>query len=120
MVDPPGTTPEPRTALDEFPLVREDFAHRWTALISGTVMSNTSRDELQFLLSALTTRLLQAVSADPHEPELGRRVGRDMVEHDFISSETLERSIAFIGESLIPHFHLPPPWSRRLMRVLGC
>jgi diguanylate cyclase (GGDEF)-like protein/PAS domain S-box-containing protein len=119
MVDHSGTSPEPRTALDEFPLVREDFAHRWTALISGTVMSNISRAELEQLLAAFTTRLLQAVSADPHEPEPGRRIGRDLVDNDLISTETLEQSIAFIGESLISHFHLPPSWVGRVARVLG-
>ncbi len=119
MVDQPGTTPEPRTALDEFPLVREDFAHRWTALIDNTVMANMSRAELEQVLAALTTEVLRAVSADPPVAELGRRIGRSMVEHDFISSETLERSIAYIGEALIPHFHLPPTWTGRLVRVLG-
>ncbi|MFD9735920.1 putative bifunctional diguanylate cyclase/phosphodiesterase [Umezawaea sp. NPDC059074] len=119
MVDQHGTTPEPRTTLDEFPLVREDFAHRWTALISSTVLANITRPELEQLLAVFTTQVLQAVSADPHDPELGRRLGRSMVEHDFISSETLERTIAFLGESLIPHFHLPPTWSGRLVRVLG-
>src|SRR3954464_7534424 len=104
MVDQPGTTPEPRTTLDEFPLVREDFAHRWTALISNTVLANITRPELEQLLAVFTTRVLQAVAADPHEPDLGRKLGRSMVEHDFISSETLERTIAFLGESLISHF----------------
>jgi diguanylate cyclase (GGDEF)-like protein/PAS domain S-box-containing protein len=118
MVDQSGT-PEPRTTLDEFPLVREDFAHRWTALISGTVMSNISRAELEQLLAGLTTLLLEAIGADPPEAELGRRIGRRMIEHDFISSETLERSIAFIGESLIPDFRLPVEWTGRLVRVLG-
>ncbi|HEX6341335.1 putative bifunctional diguanylate cyclase/phosphodiesterase [Umezawaea sp.] len=119
MVDHSGTTPEPRATLDEFPLVREDFAHRWTSLISSTVMSNVPRAELEQVLASLTTQVLRAVSADPPVAELGRRIGREMVEHDFISSETLERSIAFIGESLIPHFHLPPTWTGRLVRVLG-
>ncbi|HWO61219.1 MAG TPA: EAL domain-containing protein [Umezawaea sp.] len=119
MVDQSGS-PEPRTTLDEFPLVREDFAHRWTALISGTVMSNIPRAELEQLLTELTTLVLHAVAADPPVAEMGRQVGRRMVEHDFISSETLERSIAFLGESLITHFRLPPAWTGRLMRVLGC
>ena len=119
MVDQSGRTPEPRTALDEFPLVREDFAHRWTALISGTVMSNISRAELEQLLTAFTTELLRAVGSDPHDPEQGRRIGRDMVEHDLVSTETLELSIGFIGESLISHFHLPPSWAGRVARVLG-
>jgi diguanylate cyclase (GGDEF)-like protein/PAS domain S-box-containing protein len=119
MVDQSGTAPEPGTALDEFPLVRGDFAHRWTALISGTVMANISRAELEQLLAAFTTRLLHAVAADPHDPEPGRGIGRDMIDNDLISTETLERSIGFIGESLIPHFHLPPSWAGRLARVLG-
>ncbi|MCS7481566.1 putative bifunctional diguanylate cyclase/phosphodiesterase [Umezawaea endophytica] len=120
MVDQSGRNPEPRTTLDEFPLVREDFAHRWTALISGTVMSNVSRAELEQTLAELTTLVVRAVNTDPPVAELGRRIGRLMVEHDFISSETLERSIAFLGDSLIPHFRLPPEWTGRLVRVLGC
>ncbi|WNV90481.1 EAL domain-containing protein [Umezawaea sp. Da 62-37] len=119
MVDHSGAAPEPGTTLDEFPLVREDFAHRWTALISTTVLANISRPELEQLLAALTTQLLHAVSAEPEEPEHAHRIGRAMVEHDFIASETLERSIGFIGEHLLGHFHLPASWTGRLMRVLG-
>ncbi|PRY43976.1 putative bifunctional diguanylate cyclase/phosphodiesterase [Umezawaea tangerina] len=119
MVDHSGATPDPGTALDEFPLVREDFAHRWTALISATVLANISRPELEQLLAALTTQLLKAISADPEDPEHARRIGRAMVEHDFIASETLERSVAFVGEHLLTHFHLPASWNGRLMRLLG-
>ncbi|MET1073368.1 MAG: EAL domain-containing protein [Umezawaea sp.] len=119
MVDHSGKAPEPGVALDEFPLVREDFAHRWTALISTTVLANISRPELEQLLAALTTQLLHAVSADPEDSEQAHRIGRAMVEHDFIASETLERSIGFIGEHLISHFRLPASSTGRLMRVLG-
>jgi diguanylate cyclase (GGDEF)-like protein/PAS domain S-box-containing protein len=119
MVDQAETAPEPSAELGEFPLAREDFAHHWTGLIGNTVLANISRPELEQLLVSFTTRVLDAMSADPYEPDRARQIGRAMVEHDFISSETLERSVEYIGESLLDRFHLPSTWTPRLMRVLG-
>jgi diguanylate cyclase (GGDEF)-like protein/PAS domain S-box-containing protein len=119
MVDHAGATPEPRTALDELSLVLEHFAHRWTTLISGTVMSNISRAELEQLLATFTTKVLQAVDSDPYDPEPARLVGQDMIRNDLVATETLARSIGFIGESLVPHFDLPPSRTGRVAHVLG-
>ncbi|MEO6084179.1 MAG: PAS domain S-box protein, partial [Umezawaea sp.] len=119
MVDQTGATPEPRTALDELSLVLEHFAHRWTTLISGTVMSNISRAELERLLASFTTKVLQAVDSDPYDPEPARLVGQDMIRNDLVATETLARSIGFIGESLVPHFDLPPSRTGRVAQVLG-
>ncbi|WP_186762775.1 putative bifunctional diguanylate cyclase/phosphodiesterase [Lentzea tibetensis] len=67
-------------------------AVRWAAAISSTLLVNLTRPQLEELLMGYVDALLK------DEPEAARQVGRSMVEHDFISSSTIEESIRFLGE----------------------
>ncbi|WP_394615724.1 EAL domain-containing protein [Lentzea sp. JNUCC 0626] len=64
----------------------------WAAAISNTLVANLTRDKLEQLLGEYVEQLLGAGVDE------ARQVGRSMVEHHFISSATLEVSLAHLGE----------------------
>ncbi|WP_285744723.1 EAL domain-containing protein [Lentzea sp. NBRC 105346] len=67
-------------------------AVRWAAAISNNLLVNMSPRQVEDLL----TKYVETLLTD--ELAAARQVGRSMVEHDIISSDTLERSIRFLGE----------------------
>ncbi|HEX7304328.1 EAL domain-containing protein [Lentzea sp.] len=67
-------------------------AARWAAAISTTLLANLTREKLEQLLGGYVEQLLGG------DVEAARQVGRSMVEHDFISSATLEQTLAHLGE----------------------
>ncbi|MEU0881880.1 EAL domain-containing protein [Lentzea sp. NPDC005914] len=67
-------------------------AVRWAAAISNTVLANLTREKLEQLLGGFVEQLLGGGVGE------ARQVGRSMVENDFISSATLEESLAYLGE----------------------
>ncbi|WP_218920638.1 EAL domain-containing protein [Lentzea guizhouensis] len=69
-----------------------EFAVRWAAAISNTLLANLTREKLEQLLGGYVERLLTGDVDD------ARRVGRSMVANDFISSATLEVTLAHLGE----------------------
>lgn len=71
--------------------IRES-AVQWAAAISNTLVANFTREKLGQLLAGYVEQLLGGGVAE------ARQVGRSMVEHDFISGATLERSITYLGE----------------------
>ncbi|WP_196777721.1 putative bifunctional diguanylate cyclase/phosphodiesterase [Lentzea aerocolonigenes] len=70
---------------------REHAVH-WAAMISTTLLANLTREKLQELLGGYVEQLLGGGADD------ARQVGRSMVEHDFISSATLEQTLSYLGE----------------------
>ncbi|GGU75287.1 putative bifunctional diguanylate cyclase/phosphodiesterase [Lentzea flava] len=70
---------------------REHAVH-WAAAISSTLLANLTRGKLEELLGEYVEQLLTGGAAE------ARRVGRSMVEHDFVSSSTLEETLAHLGE----------------------
>lgn len=119
MVEHVGTTPEPRGERGALAVTREDFARGWTAAVSNMVLADVSREELEQLLLGFTDQLITALTVNPYDPTTAYRVGKAMVEHDFISAAALERSIQYIGDVLMDRFPLPKSLTSRLMRVLG-
>ncbi|MCG8925773.1 EAL domain-containing protein [Lentzea sp. CC55] len=69
-----------------------ESAVQWAAAISTTLVANFTREKLARLLGGYVEQLLRGGVDE------ARRVGRSMVEHGFISSATLERSLAHLGE----------------------
>jgi diguanylate cyclase (GGDEF)-like protein/PAS domain S-box-containing protein len=119
MVEQVGPAPEPRGELGAFSVAREDFARGWTAAVNSMVLANVSRAELEQLLLGFTDQLIVALTGNPYDPAIAHQVGRAMVDHDFISSATLERSVQYIGDAVMERFPLPNSLAARLMRVLG-
>ncbi|GHH46956.1 putative bifunctional diguanylate cyclase/phosphodiesterase [Lentzea cavernae] len=71
--------------------IRES-AVQWAAAISGTLVANFTRENLERLLGGYLEQLLGGGVDE------ARRAGRSMVEHDLISSATLEQSITHLAE----------------------
>jgi len=69
-------------------------ALRWAAAISDTLLANLTRENLAALLGGYVEQLLTGGVAE------ARQVGRSLVANDFISSITLERTLAHLGEHL--------------------
>ncbi|MFD4640945.1 EAL domain-containing protein [Lentzea sp. NPDC058436] len=69
-----------------------ETAVQWAAAISSTLVANYTREKLQQLLGGYVEQLLSGGVTE------ARRVGRSMVEHDLITSATLERTIKYLGE----------------------
>ncbi|WP_306748383.1 putative bifunctional diguanylate cyclase/phosphodiesterase [Saccharothrix yanglingensis] len=114
MVEQEGA-PAPRDGLGG---PRADFAHRWAAAISSTVMADLPRPRLEEILAGFTDELLAALDHDgTTAPVL--RVGRGLVEHGLVSATTLEHTITFVGAHLPTAFDLPAGRTGRLMAVLG-
>ncbi|MEV6239944.1 EAL domain-containing protein [Lentzea sp. NPDC051838] len=70
---------------------RERAVH-WAAAISPTLLAGLTREKLEELLGGYVDQLLGGGVDE------ARRIGRSMVEHDFISSTTLEQSLTYLGE----------------------
>lgn len=68
-------------------------AVRWAAAISSTLLANLTREKLEQLLGGYVDQLLTG------GVDAARQVGRSMVEHDFISSSTLEQTLTHLGET---------------------
>lgn len=69
-------------------------AVHWAAAISNTLLANLTREKLEELLGGYVEQLLGG------DVEAARQVGRSMVENDFISSATLERTLTYLGEHM--------------------
>ncbi|MFS8096328.1 EAL domain-containing protein [Lentzea alba] len=67
-------------------------AVRWAAAISSTLLANFTREKLEELLGGFVEQLLTGGVAE------ARRVGRSMVENDFIASATLELTLTYLGD----------------------
>jgi diguanylate cyclase (GGDEF)-like protein/PAS domain S-box-containing protein len=67
-------------------------AVRWAAAISSTLLANLTREKLEELLGSYVEQLLGG------GVDAARRVGRSMVQNDFISSATLEQTLTYLGE----------------------
>lgn len=92
------------------------FARGWAAAITPTVPSaaDLPRDRLEELLAGFAVDLRTALRHD--RPTSARRVGRGLVEHGLVSAETVERTIAFVGEHLPTD---PLTENKHLIAVLG-
>jgi len=119
MVEHVDTPPEPRGEPGAFAVTREAFARGWTAAVNSSVLSNVSRAELEQLVLGFTDQLIIALTRNPFEPAVAHQIGRAMVEHDFISSATLDRSVQYIGDAVLERFPLPKSLATRLVKVLG-
>lgn len=84
-----------------------DHAVHWAAAISSTLLANLTREKLEQLLEGYLEQLLGG------DVDAARQVGRSMVEHDLLSSATLEQSLAHLGE------HTPVPPARLAALAAG-
>jgi diguanylate cyclase (GGDEF)-like protein/PAS domain S-box-containing protein len=69
-----------------------EHAVQWAAAISTTLLASLTRENLEELLGDFVEQFLGRGAGE------ARRVGRSMVEHDFISSATLEQSLTYLGD----------------------
>ncbi|MFE9745248.1 putative bifunctional diguanylate cyclase/phosphodiesterase [Saccharothrix saharensis] len=94
---------------DEPAQPRDAFARGWAAAIAPGTPPD---DPLEHVLAGLADDLRAAVRPDG-SAERARHVGQSLVEHDLVTPEVLERTLAFVGE------HLATDATPRLMAVLG-
>ncbi|MFE2750796.1 putative bifunctional diguanylate cyclase/phosphodiesterase [Actinosynnema sp. NPDC059335] len=87
---------------DEPGQTQDACARRWAAAIASTVPStDVPPTALEDLLVGFTAAL-RAATGPNGSPADARRVGRDLVEHGLTATETLERTLAFVGGHLDP------------------
>src|SRR5215467_256829 len=78
-----------------------DLSRRWAHAIRGTSYVPLNPRELRTYLDQLTRRLSAAVRAPEFDPVAVRAVGADMVRSHFTAPESLERSLAVLGEEMV-------------------
>lgn len=82
------------------------FARIWASAISGTSYVPMSGAELVDLIHELAGELTSALLADPFTVEPAWQAGFKLVEAHFTDPETVERSVAVIGERLLDEIGL--------------
>src|SRR5690606_33149902 len=89
------------------------FAARWTDAVLGTSYVPMSAAEIREFLTRLAARLAMALTASPFSLDPGRSVGRALVAAHFVSSGTLEKSLAVIGSEFLNEITKDPRWGPR-------
>lgn len=125
-----GAGPSGAEALPD----RSGFAEAWANAVIGTSYVPMTRGELTTYLRGLTDSLADALLGEPFATAPAHEVGRALVEAHFTNTETLERTITFLGEQLLTHLSCAPcdgdehgeqygnqhgEWRRRLSLLQG-
>ncbi|MGH3658502.1 MAG: putative bifunctional diguanylate cyclase/phosphodiesterase, partial [Micromonosporaceae bacterium] len=72
-----------------------------------------SAAEIRDFLTRLAARLATGLTTSPFTLDPGRSVGRAMVAAHFVSSGTLERTLAVLGTEFLDHMMADPRWTWR-------
>lgn len=80
-----------------------------------------SAADAEVFFEALTDRLVDALTAEPFDPEPGRQVGAALVAAHFTNAEALGRTVETIGDGLLAELQAADPDEARgrLLRLLG-
>ncbi len=84
----------------------DTFARVWATTIAGTSYVPLSSTELESFLRDLAGRIIDALLDDTFDPQVGYEVGRTLVNAHFTSPETLGRTVAVLGNRLLPQLGL--------------
>ena len=86
------------TSWDRPHRAAERLARSWSLAIAGTSYVSMNGLEVQDFLTALSTRLIHALTAETFDPDDVREVGSTLVAAHFTEPMTLERTVAVISE----------------------
>lgn len=104
MTEPGGTarTPEPHPAGGRggVPDPVDALATAWADEVEGTSYVPMAAEELAAHLRELAGLVVDAVLADPPQPDAGAEVGRRLVSAHFTGPATLERTVLLLAERL--------------------
>ncbi|WP_460494424.1 putative bifunctional diguanylate cyclase/phosphodiesterase [Dactylosporangium cerinum] len=76
----------------------ERLARSWSLAIAGTSYVSMNGLEVQDFLTALSSRLIHALTAETFDPDDVREVGSTLVATHFTEPTTLERTVAVLAE----------------------
>jgi diguanylate cyclase (GGDEF)-like protein/PAS domain S-box-containing protein len=104
---PAGVLP----AGNELASAVRSFALAWAATLAGTSYVPMSGTEVADLLDKLAGELVDALRAEPFDPQAGHDAGGELVDAHFTTPASLYRSVHVIGERLLPELGVEPaPW----------
>ncbi|MFI5906851.1 putative bifunctional diguanylate cyclase/phosphodiesterase [Dactylosporangium sp. NPDC051541] len=86
------------TSRDRPHRAAERMARAWSLAIAGTSYVSMNGLEVQDFLTSLSTRLIQALTAETFDPTDVREVGSTLVAAHFTEPTTLERTLAVLAE----------------------
>ena len=101
------------------PAACQRFAAAWAQALLGTSYVPMTTAEVEGYLRGYTDRLVDALLAEPFDPEPGRGVGADMVSVHFTSAESLARTTALVHEQLLDVLGLDESWRNRAAQLQG-
>nr|MDT0662576.1 bifunctional diguanylate cyclase/phosphodiesterase [Micromonospora sp. DSM 115978] len=98
-----------------------EFAVAWAAALHRAHYVPIGAGERRHIVTGLTVRLVTGVLAERPDPDLGHRIGADLVEAGFASPEALGRTIAIVNSRLLADLGLPadPAVNARLTGLLA-
>jgi diguanylate cyclase (GGDEF)-like protein/PAS domain S-box-containing protein len=94
------------------------LARAWAQAVAGTSFVSMSRTELRGFLEVLANEVLAAFVADPVDSAVLRQVGATLVDIHCTEVDSLERTLAVLGEGLAPAV-TGPSATARLAAVTG-
>ncbi|MER7284059.1 EAL domain-containing protein [Dactylosporangium sp. NPDC000244] len=86
------------TSWDRPHRAAERMARAWSLAIAGTSYVSMNGLEVQDFLTSLSTRVIQALTAEAFDPTDVREVGSTLVAAHFTEPTTLERTLAVLAE----------------------
>ncbi|WP_433613837.1 putative bifunctional diguanylate cyclase/phosphodiesterase [Dactylosporangium sp. CA-139114] len=86
------------TSWDRPHRAAERMARAWSLAIAGTSYVSMNGLEVQDFLTSLSTRVIQALTAETFDPTDVREVGSTLVAAHFTEPTTLERTLAVLAE----------------------
>jgi diguanylate cyclase (GGDEF)-like protein/PAS domain S-box-containing protein len=89
------------TSWDRPHRAAERLARSWSLAIAGTSYVSMNGLEVQDFLTALSSRLIHALTAETFDPQDVREVGSTLVAAHFTEPITLERTVAVISEQFV-------------------
>ncbi|WP_034269198.1 putative bifunctional diguanylate cyclase/phosphodiesterase [Haloechinothrix halophila] len=79
----------------------ERFATRWASSLKGAVAPAMTRAELEDFLRELTEQLAEAMRSVPFRPELGRAVGKALIDAHYRDTSVLNRTLALLSDEFV-------------------
>jgi diguanylate cyclase (GGDEF)-like protein/PAS domain S-box-containing protein len=81
---------------------RQEFARAWAKVLDGTSYVTMSPAEVEALTSQLADLVADALFDEPFTAAAGEQIGRALVGAHFTGTQALRRTIAVLGDLLLP------------------
>ncbi|MPZ89728.1 MAG: EAL domain-containing protein [Nitriliruptorales bacterium] len=115
-----GASGAPAGNQEGVPSGLDAFAEVWAGVVAETSYVQMDTGEIATHLRGLASSLAHALFAEPFQAGPAQQVGAVLVATHFTGTDTLERTVALLGEGLLPRLAVDTPELRaRLARLQG-